>query len=113
MLDGDEVRRGLSRDLGFSNADRAENIRRIAEVARHMTQAGLIVSVRSPFRAERQIARDLMDEGEFIEVFVDTRSKNAFGTTPRDSTRRLWSVTSATSPATIPPMRDPHMRKFT
>lgn len=74
LLDGDDVRLGLSRDLGFSDADRAENIRRIAEVARLMTQAGLIVIVCfiSPFRADRQMARDLMDEDEFIEVFVDT-----------------------------------------
>jgi bifunctional enzyme CysN/CysC len=74
LLDGDDVRLGLSRDLGFSDADRAENIRRIAEVARLMTQAGLIVIVSfiSPFRADRQMARDLMDEDEFIEVFVDT-----------------------------------------
>jgi len=74
VLDGDNVRHGLNRDLGFTDVDRVENIRRVAEVARLMTDAGLItlVSFISPFAAERQMARDLMDEGEFIEVFVDT-----------------------------------------
>jgi bifunctional enzyme CysN/CysC len=74
MLDGDNVRLGLSKDLGFTDEDRVENIRRIAEVAKLMADAGLIVLVSfiSPFRSERQLARDLMVEGEFIEVFVDT-----------------------------------------
>ncbi|CCG07379.1 adenylyl-sulfate kinase [Pararhodospirillum photometricum] len=73
LLDGDNVRHGLNRDLGFTDADRVENIRRVAEVARLMTEAGLItlVSFISPFRAERQMARDLMDEGLFVEIFVD------------------------------------------
>ena len=74
MLDGDNVRHGLNRDLGFTDADRVENIRRVAEVARLMVDAGLIVIVSfiSPFRAERQLARDLFESGEFLEVFVDT-----------------------------------------
>ncbi len=74
LLDGDNVRHGLSRDLGFSEADRIENIRRIAEVARLMVDAGLIVLVSfiSPFRSERRMARSLFLENEFIEVFVDT-----------------------------------------
>ncbi len=74
ILDGDNVRHGLNRDLGFTEADRVENIRRIAEVARLMVDAGLIVMVAfiSPFRSERKLARDLFAEGEFIEVFVDT-----------------------------------------
>ncbi|HVN00074.1 MAG TPA: sulfate adenylyltransferase subunit CysN [Caulobacteraceae bacterium] len=74
ILDGDNVRHGLSRDLGFTDADRVENIRRVAEVARLMADAGLIVLVSfiSPFRAERRLARDLMPPGEFLEVFVDT-----------------------------------------
>ena len=74
MLDGDNVRHGLNKDLGFTQADRVENIRRIGEVARLMTDAGLIVLVSfiSPFRSERRMARDLMEEGEFLEVFVDT-----------------------------------------
>ena len=74
LLDGDNIRFGLNRDLGFTDADRVENIRRIAEVARLFVDAGLIVLVSfiSPFRAERQMARELVDEGEFVEVFVDT-----------------------------------------
>ena len=74
LLDGDNVRHGLNKDLGFTDADRVENIRRVAEVARLMTDAGLIVLVSfiSPFRAERQLARELAAEGEFLEVFVDT-----------------------------------------
>jgi bifunctional enzyme CysN/CysC len=74
ILDGDNVRHGLNRDLGFTEADRVENIRRIAEVARLMVDAGLIVLVSfiSPFRSERQMARELFAEGEFMEVFVDT-----------------------------------------
>ncbi|SOC83140.1 bifunctional enzyme CysN/CysC [Ensifer adhaerens] len=74
MLDGDNVRHGLNRDLGFTEADRVENIRRVAEVAKLMADAGLIVIVSfiSPFKAERRLARDMMEEGEFIEIFVDT-----------------------------------------
>jgi bifunctional enzyme CysN/CysC len=74
LLDGDNVRHGLNKDLGFTEEDRVENIRRVAEVARLMVDAGLIVLVSfiSPFRAERQMARELVGEGEFIEVFVDT-----------------------------------------
>jgi len=74
LLDGDNVRHGLSRDLGFTEADRAENVRRVAEVARLMVDAGLIVIVSfiSPFRAERRFARALFADGEFVEVFVDT-----------------------------------------
>ena len=74
LLDGDNVRHGLNRDLGFSDADRVENIRRIAEVSRLMVDAGLIVLVAfiSPFRAERAMARSLFDSGEFVEIFVDT-----------------------------------------
>jgi bifunctional enzyme CysN/CysC len=73
LLDGDNVRHGLSRDLGFTDADRVENIRRVAEVARLMVDAGLIVLVSfiAPFRAERRMARALFEPGEFIEVFVD------------------------------------------
>jgi bifunctional enzyme CysN/CysC len=74
ILDGDNVRHGLNRDLGFTDADRVENIRRVAEVARLMADAGLIVLVSfiSPFRAERALARSRMAEGEFLEVYVDT-----------------------------------------
>ena len=74
MLDGDNVRHGLNRDLGFSEADRVENIRRVTEVARLMVDAGLVVIVSfiSPYRAERELARSRFEAGEFIEVFVDT-----------------------------------------
>ena len=74
LLDGDNVRHGLNKDLGFTEADRVENIRRIAEVARLMADAGLIVLTAfiSPFRSERRMARGLLPEGEFIEVHVDT-----------------------------------------
>lgn len=74
LLDGDNVRHGLNRDLGFTDADRVENIRRVAEVAKLMADAGLIVLVSfiSPFRDERRMARELMAEGEFVEIFVDT-----------------------------------------
>jgi bifunctional enzyme CysN/CysC len=74
VLDGDNVRHGLSRDLGFTTADRVENIRRIGEVAKLMVDAGIVVlsAFISPFSAERRMVRGLMAEGEFIEVFVDT-----------------------------------------
>jgi bifunctional enzyme CysN/CysC len=74
VLDGDNVRHGLNRDLGFTEADRVENIRRVAEVAKLFVDAGLITLVAfiSPFRAEREMARELVAPGEFIEIFVDT-----------------------------------------
>ncbi|MBA2919632.1 sulfate adenylyltransferase subunit CysN [Sphingomonas sp. MAH-20] len=74
LLDGDNVRHGLNKDLGFTDADRVENIRRIGEVAKLMTDAGLIVVTAfiSPFRAERRMVREMMAPGEFVEVFVDT-----------------------------------------
>ena len=74
LLDGDNVRHGLNKDLGFTDQDRVENIRRVAEVAKLMVDAGLItlVSFISPFRSERSMARALMQEGEFVEIFVDT-----------------------------------------
>jgi len=74
LLDGDNVRHGLNRDLGFTEADRIENIRRVGEVARLMADAGLIVLTAfiSPFRAERELVRGMMPGGEFIEIFVDT-----------------------------------------
>jgi bifunctional enzyme CysN/CysC len=74
LLDGDNVRHGLNRDLGFTDADRVENIRRVGEVARLMTDAGLIVITAfiSPFRAEREMVRQMLPEGEFVEIFIDT-----------------------------------------
>jgi bifunctional enzyme CysN/CysC len=74
LLDGDNLRHGLNKDLGFTEADRVENIRRVAEVARLMIDAGLIVLTAfiSPFRAEREMARSLVGEGEFLEIYIDT-----------------------------------------
>jgi bifunctional enzyme CysN/CysC len=74
LLDGDNVRHGLNKDLGFTQSDRIENIRRVGEVARLMTDAGLIVITAfiSPFRAERDMVRAMLPEGEFLEIFVDT-----------------------------------------
>jgi bifunctional enzyme CysN/CysC len=74
LLDGDNVRHGLNKDLGFTDTDRVENIRRVGEVSKLMVDAGLIalVSFISPFRSERKMARDLMQEGEFIEIFIST-----------------------------------------
>jgi adenylylsulfate kinase len=74
LLDGDNVRHGLCRDLGFSDDDRRENIRRVGEVARLMVDAGLVVlsAFISPHRAERQMVRELAGEGRFLEIFVDT-----------------------------------------
>ncbi|NYS26285.1 sulfate adenylyltransferase subunit CysN [Rhodobacteraceae bacterium 2376] len=79
LLDGDNVRHGLNKDLGFTDADRVENIRRVGEVARLMTDAGLIVITAfiSPFRAERDMVRAMMQPGEFIEVFIDTPLEEA------------------------------------
>jgi bifunctional enzyme CysN/CysC len=74
VLDGDNIRHGLNRDLGFTEADRVENIRRVAEVAKLFVDAGMITIVAfiSPFRAEREMARELVEPGEFVEVFVNT-----------------------------------------
>ena len=79
ILDGDNVRHGLNQDLGFSDGDRVENIRRVSEVAGLMVDAGLVVlaSFISPFRAERDMARRLISNGEFIEIFVDTPLEEA------------------------------------
>lgn len=85
LLDGDNVRHGLNRDLGFTDEDRVENIRRVAEVAKLMSDAGLVVLVSfiSPFRAERLMARELADKGEFIEVFVDTPLEDCAARDPK------------------------------
>ena len=74
LLDGDNIRHGLNKDLGFTDEDRVENIRRVSEVAKLMTDAGLItlVSFISPFKSERKMARDLFKDNEFVEIFVDT-----------------------------------------
>jgi bifunctional enzyme CysN/CysC len=90
LLDGDNVRHGLNKNLGFTAVDRVENIRRIAEVARLMTDAGLIVlaSFISPFRAERQLARELAAPGEFIEIYVETPIETAIARDPKGLYKR-------------------------
>jgi bifunctional enzyme CysN/CysC len=90
MLDGDNVRHGLNKDLGFTAADRVENIRRVGEVARLMTDAGLIVlcSFISPFRAERALARELAAPGEFLEIFVDAPLATVIARDPKGLYKR-------------------------
>jgi bifunctional enzyme CysN/CysC len=90
LLDGDNIRHGLNRDLGFTEVDRVENIRRIGEVAKLMTEAGLIVlcSFISPFRAERRLVREMVGEGEFFEIFVDTPLAECIARDPKGLYRR-------------------------
>ncbi len=109
MLDGDNVRHGLNRDLGFTDADRVENIRRVAEVARLFVDAGLItlVSFISPFRAERQMARELMGAGEFVEIFMDTplavaESRDVKGLYKRARAGQIKNFTGIDSPYEAP-----------
>ncbi len=109
LLDGDNVRHGLNRDLGFTDADRVENIRRVGEVAKLMTDAGLIVLTAfiSPFRSERRMVRDLMAAGEFIEVFVDTplevaESRDVKGLYKKARSGQLKNFTGIDSPYEAP-----------
>jgi bifunctional enzyme CysN/CysC len=90
LLDGDNVRHGLNRDLGFTETDRVENIRRIGEVAKLMVDAGLVVlcSFISPFRAERRMVRELVGDGEFIEIFVDTPLEQCVARDPKGLYKR-------------------------
>ncbi|PNS09229.1 adenylyl-sulfate kinase [Solilutibacter silvestris] len=109
LLDGDNVRHGLNRDLGFTAADRVENIRRVAEVARLMVDAGLVVLVSfiSPFRAEREMARELFGPGEFLEIFVDTplavaESRDPKGLYAKARAGKLPNFTGIDSPYEAP-----------
>ncbi len=109
LLDGDNVRHGLNRDLGFTDADRVENIRRVGEVAKLMTDAGLIVLTAfiSPFRSERRMVRDLMVGGEFIEVYVDTplavaESRDVKGLYKKARSGQLKNFTGIDSPYEAP-----------
>lgn len=109
ILDGDNVRHGLNKDLGFTAEDRVENIRRVAEVAKLMTDAGLIVLVSfiSPFRSERRLARELFDDGEFIEVFVDTplevaEARDVKGLYAKARAGRIPNFTGIDSPYEVP-----------
>jgi bifunctional enzyme CysN/CysC len=116
LLDGDNVRHGLNRDLGFTEADRVENIRRVAEVAGLMVDAGLIVLVSfiSPFEAERRLARELVQPDEFVEVFVDTTLAEAERRDPKGLYRKardgqLQNFTGIDSPYEAPTQPDVHI----
>ncbi len=115
LLDGDNVRHGLNKDLGFTEEDRVENIRRVAEVAKLMVDAGLIVLVSfiSPFRAERRMARELLGEREFVEVFVDTplaeaERRDVKGLYAKARAGELKNFTGISSPYEAP--EDPEIR---
>ncbi|MFA7234488.1 MAG: sulfate adenylyltransferase subunit CysN [Terrimicrobiaceae bacterium] len=116
LLDGDNVRHGLNKDLGFTNEDRVENIRRVAEVAKLMTDAGLIVLTAfiSPFRSERRMARSLMPDGEFIEVFMDTPLAIAEERDPKGLYKKarrgeLKNFTGIDSPYEVPETAEIHL----
>jgi bifunctional enzyme CysN/CysC len=117
ILDGDNVRHGLNRDLGFTEADRIENIRRVAEVAKLMVEAGLIVLVSfiSPFRNERQMARSLFNEGEFMEVFIDTpievcEQRDVKGLYAKARSGKLKNFTGIDSPYEVPINPEVHVQ---
>jgi bifunctional enzyme CysN/CysC len=116
MLDGDNVRHGLNRDLGFTDADRVENIRRVAETAKLFVDAGLIVLVSfiSPFRSERAMARELVEEGEFIEIFVDAPLAVAEARDPKGLYKKaregqIANFTGIDSPYEAPVAPDLHL----
>jgi bifunctional enzyme CysN/CysC len=116
MLDGDNVRHALNKDLGFTEADRVENIRRIGEVAKLMSEAGLIVlcSFISPFRAERRMVRELLPPGEFIEIFVDTpieecMARDAKGLYRRALAGEIKNFTGVDQPYEVPEFADLHL----
>jgi bifunctional enzyme CysN/CysC len=109
LLDGDNVRHGLNRDLGFTDVDRVENIRRVGEVAKLMTDAGLIVLTAfiSPFRAERRMVRSMVPDGEFVEVYVETplavaESRDAKGLYAKARAGQLKHFTGIDSPYEVP-----------
>jgi bifunctional enzyme CysN/CysC len=116
LLDGDNVRHGLNKDLGFTDADRVENIRRVAEVAKLMGDAGLIViaSFISPFRSERRMARGLMGDGEFIEVYVDApldvcESRDPKGLYKKARAGKIANFTGIDSPYEAPESAELHL----
>ncbi|EPE93724.1 bifunctional sulfate adenylyltransferase subunit 1/adenylylsulfate kinase protein, NodQ (plasmid) [Rhizobium grahamii CCGE 502] len=117
ILDGDNLRNGLNRDLGFGVVDRIENIRRVAEVAKLMADAGLIVicSFISPFREERRIARELMDEGEFVEIFIDTPLEECVRRDPKGLYEKalkgeITEFTGVSSPYEPPEQPELHLK---
>jgi bifunctional enzyme CysN/CysC len=116
LLDGDNIRQGLNKDLGFTDADRIENIRRIGEVARLMSDAGLIVITAfiSPFRAERQMVREMMLPGEFIEIFIDTplataERRDVKGLYKKARSGKLKNFTGIDSPYETPTSPEIHI----
>ena len=116
LLDGDNVRHGLNKDLGFTDEDRVENIRRVAEVAKLMTEAGLIVLVSfiSPFRAERRMARELFATGEFLEVYVDVplevaESRDVKGLYAKARQGQIRNFTGIDSPYEAPEAAELHL----
>ena len=120
LLDGDNVRHGLNRDLGFTDEDRVENIRRVAEVARLMVDAGLVVLVSfiSPFRAERQMARERFEDDEFIEVFVDVplavaEARDVKGLYRKARAGQIPNFTGIDSPYEAPEAPELHLRADT
>ncbi|MCT4655694.1 MAG: sulfate adenylyltransferase subunit CysN [Cohaesibacter sp.] len=117
VLDGDNIRHGLNKDLGFSDEDRVENIRRIGEVAKLMTDAGLIVLVSfiSPFRAERDMVRSMLDDGEFAEIFVDTPLETCEARDPKGLYQKarqgeIANFTGISSPYEAPEAPDVHIK---
>jgi bifunctional enzyme CysN/CysC len=120
LLDGDNVRHGLNKDLGFTAADRVENIRRVGEVARLMVDAGLIVITAfiSPFRSERRLARSMFDDREFVEIFVDTplaiiEKRDPKGLYRKARRGELKNFTGIDSPYEIPETPELHIRTDT
>ena len=116
LLDGDNVRHGLNKDLGFTEADRIENIRRVGEVAKLMTDAGLIVITAfiSPFKSEREMVRNMMEDGEFIEVFIDAplsavEKRDVKGLYAKARTGQLANFTGIDSPYEAPENPEIHI----
>ena len=115
MLDGDKIRQGLNRDLGFTEADRVENIRRVTEVAALFVDAGLVVIVSfiSPFRAERAAARSRFEPGEFVEIFIDAPleecerrdPKGLYAKARRGELRNFTGIDSKYEPPLSPEIR--------
>jgi bifunctional enzyme CysN/CysC len=116
LLDGDNIRHGLNRDLGFTDADRIENIRRVGEVAKLMADAGLVVITAfiSPFRAEREMVRAMLPAGEFIEVFIDTplaeaEARDVKGLYKKARSGALANFTGIDSPYEAPEQPEIHI----
>jgi bifunctional enzyme CysN/CysC len=117
ILDGDNVRLGLNKDLGFTNTDRVENIRRVGQVAKLMTDAGLIVIVAfiSPFQSERDMVRQMMDSNMFFEVFIDTplsvaEERDVKGLYAKARSGQIKNFTGIDSPYEIPKNPDIHIK---